>query len=599
MAKRYVVASLLLFISLPGARSQAFGVLNLNDVTFRMFSNGYAGGPAFEVPQGNGTHVLSGSGLWLTGTDALSALHTAGWLYGGGTGQADFFPGPLRNDGTASTSQSSSQAHDRVWVVTRQQIDAHQAYHICLGDPNCDVDVEFPGGYTTPMVIAEWPAMGDVSDGYDPYLAPFHDFNLDGTYNAQDGDAPCILGDQAFFVVFNDNLGPHTESLGLPFGMEVQVMGFVYDGTDPALDQTVFLRFHLINRSAVQYQDFHVGYFSDIDVGCPNDDFIGTDPLRNLQFTYNWQDTDAGCLGAQGYGPQPPAVGMSLIKGPLLDPDGADDAAGNAIPAWNGGAFGDGIADNERHGLSHSIYFNRESPNWAATDPSQASHWVNYLTGFWKDGTPLTYGGNGYSTAPDAVPARYIFPGDNDPVGAGTGGQVMAPWAETAPTPTTPDRRGVMGSGPITLDPGEHVDLLFAYVYARAAGGGAFASVGALQARVDSVRAFAQSLPIWDVPENQPYAGMCPSGVSGVPEAGSTGVLALFPTPSSDLVRFTAPRSLVGGVLTVRDGLGRVVMQQRVAADGNTLDVGGLANGVYSCVAVSRNARFTGRLVKE
>lgn len=162
------------------------------------------------------------------------------------------------------------------------------------------------------------------------------------------------------------------------------------------------------------------------------------------------------------------------------------------------------------------------------------------------------------------------------------------------------DRRGVMSTGPITLEPGEHVDLLFAYVYARAASGGAIASVAALQARVDSIRAFAQTLPVWDVPENQPYAGMCAaSAPNGVLEHGQRGTLMIHPSPASEEAYFIAPMHLAGGMLTLRDATGRTVLQQRIMPDRNSIDVSGLAKGVYLSEAVARDARFTGRIVKE
>ena len=556
---------------------------------------------ALEVPQGSGRHVLSGSSLWLAGLNANGGLHTSAGLYGSFVSSArDFFPGPLRSDGSASTTPAISAAFDQVWVVKRQQIAEHLAYFDCLSDPGCDMSVAFPNGYAIPPAIMQWPAMGDVANGFDLNLAPYFDYDADGTYDPQAGDAPCILGDQAYFLVFNDNLAPHTLSMGAAMGLEVQVMGFVYDREATALDQTVFLRFHLINRSTITYSDVHIGYYSDIDIGCGNDDFVGTDPYRNMLYFYNWQNIDVDCLGALGYGLQPPAVGLAMIKGPLLDANGTDESNGNAIPAWNGEGFGDGIPDNERHGLSYSLSFNRESPNSAMTDPSTSVQFAQYLKSIWKDGVAMSHGGSGYSIAPDAVPTRFAFTGVDDPVHAGTNGVVVPPWSETVPTPTTPDRRGVMSSGPITLDPGEHVDLLFAYVYARAVSGGAIASVAALQARVDSIHDFAQTLPIWNVPENQPYAGMCADYATiGIRERSAAGTLVLFPSPAADVAQFISPMQLAGGLLTLCDATGRVVMQQRVLPDRNTIDVSALAKGVYVCEAVARNARFTGRIVKE
>ena len=144
------------------------------------------------------------------------------------------------------------------------------------------------------------------------------------------------------------------------------------------------------------------------------------------------------------------------------------------------------------------------------------------------------------------------------------------------------------------------MDLLFAYVYARAPSGGAIASVAALQARVDSIREFAQTLPIWNVAEESAFYGQCADYATiGIAEVAGTHDLHLFPTPASERVSFDAINELVGGKLLVRDGLGRIVAQQRVASGRNTIDISALANGVYTCEAVTSHARFTGRLVKQ
>lgn len=157
-----------------------------------------------------------------------------------------------------------------------------------------------------------------------------------------------------------------------------------------------------------------------------------------------------------------------------------------------------------------------------------------------------------------------------------------------------------MSSGPMTLEPGEHMDLLYAYVYARAGSGGATASVTALQARVDSIRAFAQTLPIWDVMETDGFNGQCIDyAFLGINERSTEGSLRLYPVPTSASVQLDAPKELIGATLTLRDATGRVILQQRVLPDRNDIDVSRLAPGLYTCEALSRNARFIGRVVKE
>jgi hypothetical protein len=592
----------LLALSSVRTDAQSFGELTINDVRARFYANGRvshdttASMPNFEVPQGGGAHALYSGGLWIGGLTSGGEARASATLYDNDP-PMHFFPGPLTTDGTASTTQAVSDAYNHVWSVTRAEIATHFAWSSCNGDPVC-LEALFPNGYTVPPSLLTWPAHGDVDEGYDMYMAPFFDYNQDGAYDPYAGDAPCILGDQALFSVFSDHLGGQNGNM--PMGIEVRQMPFAYGSGGPFLDQTVFVAYHLSNRSTQTYSNTMLGFFNDFDLGCSEDDFVGSDPSRNLAYAYNWDDDDEDCLGVQGYGAQPPAFGMTVIKGPFVDANVDDDPVLDALPNWNGQGFGDGISDNERLGLSKFIYFNRQAPS-CCNDPSSTLHYYNYLRGIWKDGVPMSYGGVGYNPDPNALPCAFMYPGSGDPVGAGTDGQVQGPWSETAPTPAMPDRRGLMSMGEFILEPGQEMNLLFAYVYARAATGGALASVAALQARVDSVRAFAMELPIWDnLTDISGLAGECLDypflGVNDAPEIGR---LALFPLPASDQVAFDAPDALIGGRLTLRDATGRIVLQQRVLPGRNEIGIGGLANGVYTCEVVAARARFTGRVVKQ
>lgn len=598
MLHRYLLPAVALVFLSPDLRAQAYGELGINEMRVRFYANGRVGSdaqantPHFEVPQGSGAHALYAGGLWVGGQTAGGQLRVSKTLYDQ-DGIMDFRPGPLTTtDGT--TTQAVSDQYDQVWRVTRAEVTTHLAYTQCAGDPNCDVAIEFPG-YTIPPAFLDWPAMGDIDNGYDPFMAPFYDYDQDGSYDPYAGDAPCILGDEALFFVFNDHLG--AASGNVPLGIEVQAMPFAYNTGDAALDQTVFIRYHLINRSVNTYSNTMVGFFNDFDLGCSEDDFIGCDPARGLAYGYNWDNDDEGCFGSQGYGVQPPAIGMALLKGPLVDANGADDGATNYLPNWNGQGFGDGVADNERFGLAHFLYFSRQGPD-CCTDPVTVGHHYNYMRGIWKDGVTMSYGGVGYNPSTSALACAFMYPGAGDPVGAGTGGQVQGPWYDISQV--LPDRRGVMSMGALTLEPGEHMDLLFAYVFARAGSGGALASVGALQSRVDSVRTFAQTLPIWGLADEGAFGSGCLDyPFLGVNEAAEIGRLALFPSPASDQVTFDAQDALVGGKLSLRDATGRVVLLQRVLPGRNGIDISSLAPGVYTCEAGTTRMRYTGRIVKE
>ncbi len=590
-----------MLLAAPIVHAQSYGELGINDVRARFSAHGLVGYdpgttmPNFEVPDGADTHPLFSGGLWIAGIDGVGVLHGAAMMYEG-QGLGDYYPGPLTTDGSASISAEVMEEYNHVWSVTQAEVQTHLDYYYCLMDPECDPAEEFPDGYEIPASILNWPAI-NTTPGYDTYLAPFYDFNGDGDYTPDAGDVPCILGDEALFFVFNDKGGPHMLSSMLPIGIEVQAMPFAYHEPGTWKDQTIFVRYHLINRGIEAIGDARLGFFNDFDLGCANDDFIGSDPARNMAFIYNQDEQDENCNGIVGYGSQPPAFGQLLLKGPLLDADSEDNAADASLPAWNGMGFGDAAIDNERSGMNRFIYFNREGGT-CCNDPAMGQDFYSYLDGFWKDGTPMTYGGSGYSTEPGALPCAYMFPGDEDPLGAGTEGVVQTPWSDESTV--LPDRRGLTAMKGFTLEPGEHVDLLFAYVYARAVSGGSMASVSELQARADSVRAFAATLPISEVSEIDGFNGQCVDEItSSVSEAEAPRSLAVFPVPAGDQVQVRADRQLAGKLLILRDATGRTVGTHRLVEGLNAIDIVQLAKGVYACEVRAEHARYTGRLVKE
>lgn len=597
-------ATLLLAMLCSGAaRAQAYSELGANALRARFYANGFIGsGPAatqgaIRVPAASNAPLLSAGGLWMGGVDNTGQLRFAGHLFDTAN-ERDYFPGPLTTDGTASISPSVSAQYDRVWQITAQQVQDHRAWMDCLQDPGCDIDALFPGGYAIPEPFLSWPAMGNADEGQAPFLAPFVDYDGDLIYDPNNGDHPCILGDEALFLIANDKLEAHTQSGALPIGVEVHTMPFAYTNT-PALANTVFIHYKIINRGTLAIPGFRVGQYADFELGCPDDDIIGTDVGRSLLYVANGDDDDQGCLGVPGFGEQPPAFGMVVLKGARLDPDGLDNAQTMAEQYVNGTGYADGITDNERFGLSSSMYWMRSGPT-ALRDPAvgTAPHFYNYLHGIWRDGMLLTHGGTGYSTAPSAVPTTFTFPGSTDPLGYGTGGVPQAPWSATLDgTGVLIDPRAVGGMGSFTLEPGMHMNLLVAFVHARALSGGALASVAALQQRVDSVRAFALGLPgVWDRPEIA-WPG-CDFGTTGIGERRMDPLaVRLFPNPAQDEVTVSLGEPNADARITLLDGTGRVVLAQRASGAISHVRLAGMAPGVYAVRVESGQRSGTARLL--
>ncbi|HRH70617.1 MAG TPA: T9SS type A sorting domain-containing protein [Flavobacteriales bacterium] len=575
--------------------AQSTAILHVNEVQMQVHSNGFIGegagapGSGFSLP--NGASAMHSSGLWMGGRTPVNQLNLAAHLF---NDAMDFFPGPLTNDGAAGISTDVSEQYDRVWSVGAAEIALHRNYFDCVENPECDVATEFPNGYQIPQTILDWPAMGDPSLGQSLYLAPFVDHDMDGDYTPANGDHPCTAGDGALYVIYNDRLAPHAQSGGGGIGLEVHMMPFAYANTDPFLEQTVFVHYTINNRGTQTLNDFRIGNFADLDIGCSNDDVIGTDVGRNMVYIYNGDDVDdADCQGTIGFGEQPPAFGMVILKGPRLDQDGLDNDLEPAIPAFNGSGYDDGVIDNERHGLDRSMYFNREGPG-PRTDPTITAHFAQYMNSTWKDGTPLTYGGSGYADTPGAPAALFAYPGDSDPLGLGTYGVPQPPWA--ADLATSPqDPRGLAIMGPITLEPGAEHDILIAYVLARATAGGALASVAALQQRVDSVAAFAETIP------GLMATGTACDGVvtSGIHDHPGMSTLALYPVPVASTLTVRTSDVQRGTALHVFDMRGVLIAQVPTTGATTTIDLAGLAPGPYALRTVGGRTVHTGRFIKE
>lgn len=597
-ANTFLSCLVLLFTAPAMAQSSGVDFLDINGVGARFQSNGLIGmnqaigAPGFFVPRtpGNtGPSPLFAAGLWIGGLSPDNLLFFAGERFE--QNGRDFFPGPLGTGATITPAVSAQ--YNLLAKVTRFAVDKQLAYFNCLADPNCDEQVEFPN-YSVPAYFNSWPANGDVSLGQAYDLAPYIDFNGNGFYDPENGDAPCIFGDQALFTIYNDKLAAHTESGGQPIGLEVHMMPFASASNDQAVNQTVFIRYKIINRSSMTLYNTRIGLFNDFDLGCGNDDYLQCDVGRNLIMVLNGDNSDDDCNGHPGYGIQPPAFGQVILQGPKMDMDGLDNTDTYTADGYNGTGFNDGVVDNERFGLSRFIHFNNTGGN-ISSDPTNAPEYYSYLQGKWMDNTPLSYGGNGYSTDSSAVPARYVFPGNSDPLGVGTNGQVMPPWTEASAGNPPGDRRGVGSMGPFTLEPGQEEEIVVAYIYARAGSGGPEASAEALKLRTDSIRAFAQTIPGL-LGEGSP----CEDFVTGITSRVTMEQsLRIFPNPTKDQLNLTLPGMRAEGTITVLDARGSVVMEQKTTGTSTALNVARLAPGLYLVRAVAGGRAYNKTFVKE
>ena len=437
-------------------------VLNAGDVWWDLNKGRY------EVPKGSKDattaqfpQAIFAGAIWVSALDQGNNLRMAAQTYRQG-GTTDFFAGPLDNTGNVSLSSCNAwNQHFNVFATEIKPIaDAIAA------NPSAHIS----SALLTPNILA-WPGRGNPNiaakfptDDLQGILAPFYDANGDGIYNPADGDYPTIkqggvgnassfgaaYADQMIFWVMNDKGNVHTGTNGTPMGVQVNALAFAFQSSDEINDMT-FYTYSIINKSGTNFNKTYMSQWTDVDLGCANNDRVGCDTTRSLAVAYNGSSPDGGsvCPSAEvGYGADLPMLGIDFFEGPT-DTIRVSDGHGGFAP--------------KKLGMSSFCYFNI---NGGATtgDPTTAVQYRNYQTGFWKNGTPITFGGSGYQYSAQRI--NYTFPGDP---------AIATQWSECNPQLGSPipygDRRFVQTSGPFTFLSGAVEPITVGVVFVKPAGG--------------------------------------------------------------------------------------------------------------------------------
>ncbi|MDQ3190148.1 MAG: T9SS type A sorting domain-containing protein [Bacteroidota bacterium] len=465
----------------------------------------------YEIPKGSGKHSMFAGALWMGGVDVNGQLKLAAQRFRGNGN--DYWPGPLNTE-TFDIDAETCRKYDKHFVTTRNEVQMFKDWHDLNQTDPAQAAIDFPG-YTIPQSIIDWPGNGDPSKKEGQFLAPFYDADNDGFYDPYSGDYPgyeldtesdCrttrdvhLYGDKNLWWVFNDKGNVHTETGGAPIGMEVRAQAFAF-ATNDEVNNMTFYNYELINRSTFTLANTYFGVWADSDLGFAQDDFVGCDVQRGLGYSYNGKQVD-GTGGPANYTGTPPAIGIDFFEGPYQDNDSIDNPlaindynaakAGNGIPYPGLGiGYGDGIVDNERFGMSRFLYHNNTGEGIPDTqDPTTASDYYNFLRGMWKSGLKMNYGGNGHNGGSGGVDCNYMFPGNTDPIGWGTGGVPQLEWTEETVGNVPYDRRFAQSAGPFVLKPGAVNNITVGVVWAKALSGGPFASVEKLRLVDDKAQA--------------------------------------------------------------------------------------------------------------
>ncbi|MFT5746354.1 MAG: hypothetical protein ACI920_001732 [Saprospiraceae bacterium] len=470
------------------------------------------------------------TGLWIGGIDPGGNLKETVVTYDEDTG---FRAGPVQllNDFPDSTVCNN---WDKIWTVSREEIETHLA------------DLADNGFIDAPIIsIFSWPANGNTDfesiEGF-PLpegsfgLAPFFDKNGDGNYEPEEGDFPLPIGlsenalpQEVTYCLFNDARLPTASSSFDPLQFQIGQTTYVYDcEANNALNNTVFVTYQMTNMAAESIDSLHIGMFVDFDLGCYYDDYIGSDTIRNAFFAYNEDNIDGismgVCDGTPTFGENPPVQAITFLNKPL----------------------------------SYFTYHSTSGQSMGS-DPNSPIEYYRYLTGSWRDGSPLEFGGDGYQEG--TTPTAHAFPDDpNNPDG----------WSMNTTNLNALDRRAVGSSKVGILQPGQSFSIDMAFTYVREQSASNLENVTAMYDHIDQVQAAY---------DNGFFGDCMPTATTNL--AAVDYNFEIYPNPASDMLTIKFPNFTLK-TIRLMDVTGQIILEKSGQFQYETsLDLSQFSKGVY------------------
>ena len=483
--------------------------MEVNNVRARLKTGGdiwnisqNAGGYIVPKPAPNQPAVsaIYAGGVWIGGVDRAGAIKLSAVTYS--SEGADFYSGPL--DLTGNSEAEICRNWDRFFTVKGDNVRNHINYILKTLEDGREINCD-----SIPDDVKYWPGQGNPHwrDKYnftlpDQELAGYWDFDGDGKYTPCGGDWPIIeirgcepgppdpnreaqelVPDEMVFWIYNDKGGPQSLSGPKSIQMEVQVQSFAYATNDEINDMT-FYRYKLINKATEDLIDCYFSMWIDPDLGCYSDDYIGCDIKRSMAYVYNQDAVDgnngSACGGTNTYGSDIPILGMDYFRGPRGPKVFKVDSEGNYLYEPCIDVNGDtikvnGVIQYKKILLEPEPYTGQQdtlvelgmtsfayhegvgAANPGMGDPQRGREdgFYNLIRGIWQDGTPYTYGGNGYNPQTSTDTVRYVFPDNPNEPG----------WSMCTAALPFADRRTLQATGPLLLQQGAKNELIMGVVF--------------------------------------------------------------------------------------------------------------------------------------
>lgn len=523
---------------------------------------------AYEAPVGSGRHAMSANSVWIGGLDNSGGLHIAANTFKqSGT---DFWPGPLDTSNIGFFNSTNSIPYNKLWKVDCKDI---SNFVTAFNDGSVA-----NGSYIIPSDILTYPAKGTAN--FQKNLCPFVDVNNNGLYNPQtEGDYPLIKGNQQILSIYNDQNGTHTETNGANMGLEIHERSYAYfDSTlvdsMQAVNYTTFYHYTIYNRSSINYMNTYITDWADIDIGYYANDYIGTDSANAFAYCYNATPTDPTGGGVPGYGSRLPVLSHAILK---------TNCGNDNIDNNNNGVIDE---TGEQFVLNKTTYYNNNINTFPpqTTNPSLAIHYYNYMSGFWKDSSPFSYGGSAYG---GSVISNYVFTG-NPTTPAG--------WSEITAAGTPGDRRLLLSSGPFNFPAGAKIEWGYAIVFSQDT---ALVS-NAINQFDTRVRRDVRNAKYYDETHSAMQCATAPPVTTGINKnALSTPVAFVYPNPSSGNISVDLSENVKTAMVRVVDVVGNVTLQKEMKDTYRTqLDLSGFGKGIYFVEISTDKGTLTKKIIK-
>src|SRR3990172_4897555 len=381
--KHFSIGLVLLFYFITQINSvPRYSFMQANNINTIFINNGIFNYDKFTIPGGDAGFIwpvsspnrltaVFASGIWIGAkVGPQSELRMAVCAY-----SSQFTPG---NIPIAGQPTPQSVCDDTTW----------RGYLVQLTDlslVNGGVRTKSAGGRFYTFVYDAW-ANWPIAKG-----APYAEINgIPGYQPGWNSDRPGIGNgskarpDELLYMVYMDYTNCtnqiHVAEISLPggtmpLGVEIHQLSFMFNC--PALINTYYVKYYIINKSSLTWDSTYITLFNDIDIGdgaCgASDDGTGCDTLKNCAFEYNADNFDCN------HGVNPPALGTTFMQSPLRFTGNNSDTA--KLPY-------DTLIGYKLLGVSSYIYFVGGSNDTCSIDPFNANQAYNYMNGINACGQP-------------------------------------------------------------------------------------------------------------------------------------------------------------------------------------------------------------------